>query len=240
MQALHEHIAQDGFRLRGLGMSRIDGFSDVVFGFALTLLVVSLEVPHTYAELHIVLLGFLPFALCFVFLMMVWWDHFCFFRRYGLHDIGTVVINAALLFTLLFYVYPLKFLSTLVTGHAAGPVFTSALQQRELMMVYAVGFAAIYFWLAALYWNALRQTALRLNPVERTLTKISLADNLGVCFIGLLCCLLARLLPPAHAGSAGFFFFTIGIWKTVLGFASHKFLDAARERTPPEDSLPLH
>ena len=40
-----EHVQKDGFRLRGLGMSRIDAFSDVVFGFALTLLVVSLDAP---------------------------------------------------------------------------------------------------------------------------------------------------------------------------------------------------
>ncbi len=47
-----QNIAKDGFRLRGTAMSRVDGFSDVVFGFAITLLVVSLEVPKTYAELH--------------------------------------------------------------------------------------------------------------------------------------------------------------------------------------------
>jgi uncharacterized membrane protein len=61
MPASHDQIASDGFRLRGTHMSRIDGFSDVVFGFALTLLVVSLEVPRTYAEFHAALLQFLPF-----------------------------------------------------------------------------------------------------------------------------------------------------------------------------------
>jgi uncharacterized membrane protein len=65
MHAFNEHIAKDGFRLRGTSMSRLDGFSDVVFGFALTLLVVSLEVPKTYIELRNVLLGFLPFSICF-------------------------------------------------------------------------------------------------------------------------------------------------------------------------------
>jgi uncharacterized membrane protein len=58
MQALNEHIGKDGFRLRGTSMSRIDAFSDVVFGFAITLLVVSLEIPHTFEELHRSLRGF--------------------------------------------------------------------------------------------------------------------------------------------------------------------------------------
>ena len=64
MPNLHDHIAKDGFRLRGTLMSRLDAFSDVVFGFALTLLVVSLEVPHTFPELYASLRSFIPFALC--------------------------------------------------------------------------------------------------------------------------------------------------------------------------------
>ena len=104
LHSLQEHLAKDGFRLRGTQLSRVDGFSDVVFGFALTLIVVSLEVPKTYDELHAVLLGFFPFGICFLFLMMVWHAHFGFFRRYGLHDMGTIVIKCFLLFTLLFYV----------------------------------------------------------------------------------------------------------------------------------------
>jgi len=244
MQALNDHIAKDGFRLRGTAMSRVDGFSDVVFGFALTLIVVSLEVPHTYDELHAVLLGFLPFFLCFAVLITVWWDHFCFFRRYGLHDAGTIFINCTLLFTLLFYVYPLKFLFTLVatqfSGHIGPHVFSNDLQNRELMILYGAGFAAIYFCLAALYWNAWRQRAeLDLSPFERTLTLIDLWDHFGFVVIGLLCCLVARLLPPAQAGNAGWTLFLIPVWKTLHGYISGRRVRAARTRMTSEDSSTL-
>ena len=46
----------------GREVSRIEGFSDAVFGFALTLLVVSLEVPDNFEALKEILRGFIPFA----------------------------------------------------------------------------------------------------------------------------------------------------------------------------------
>jgi hypothetical protein len=240
MQALHQFIAKDGFRLRGTEMSRVDGFSDVVFGFALTLIVVSLEVPKTYEELHKILLGFLPFFICFAFFIMVWWAHFRFFRRYGTHDIGTILINCALLFTVLFYVYPLKFLFTLIGNqitHAGDVhVFNDVYQIRELMMVYGAGFAAIYFCIAGLYWNAWRQRRhLRLSPLEETLTLTYIWDDFGVACVGLICVLVARLLPPSNAGNAGFCFFIIGIWKTIHGFVADKHIRNAHSRTSPEE-----
>jgi hypothetical protein len=75
-----------GFRWRGGEASRLEGLSDAVFAFAVTLLVVSLEVPKTFDELLVVLRGFFAFAVCFSILFWVWYDHYRFFRRYGLAD----------------------------------------------------------------------------------------------------------------------------------------------------------
>src|SRR6516225_8221470 len=108
------------FRKRGREISRIEAFSDVVFGFALTLLVVSLEVPRTFAGLIEDMRGFLPFAVCFAVLAYVWWAHHQFFRRYGLDDVVTAVLNFVLLFVVLFYVYPLKFMFTGIFNEWSG------------------------------------------------------------------------------------------------------------------------
>src|SRR6266436_400666 len=100
------------FRWRGHEISRIEGLSDAVFAFAVTLLVVSLEVPKTFDELMAVMRGFGAFAICFALLIVVWFNQYKFFRRYGLQDNLTIVLNTALLFVVLFYVYPLKFVFT--------------------------------------------------------------------------------------------------------------------------------
>jgi len=240
MQAFHEHIGKDGFRLRGTSMSRIEGFSDVVFGFALTLIVVSLEVPRTYAELHAVFANFLPFAICFVVFLTVWWVHYKFFRRFGLEDALTIVLNCALLFTVLFYVYPMKFIFTVIayelTGQSNSQAFSNAYQIRELMIVYAAGYAAIHLLMAALYANGWRQRVhLRLNDLERTLTLSYIAANVGVAVIGILCCIIAELLPVERSGESGFILFLIPVWMTVHGFIAGRKIRAARARMPPED-----
>ncbi len=102
-----ERTKETDFRLRGTEVTRVEAFSDVVFGFALTLLVVSLEVPHTFNQLLAAMSGFVPFAVSFTILAQVWWVHHNFFRRYGLQDGATILLNLILLFVILFYVYPL-------------------------------------------------------------------------------------------------------------------------------------
>jgi uncharacterized membrane protein len=101
------------FRLHGQQMNRIEAVSDVVFGFALTFLVVSLQAPRTYSDLVNTMRGFPAFALTFGLLMAVWVRHYYFFRYYGLDDPPTIVLNTLLLFVVLFYVYPLKFFITI-------------------------------------------------------------------------------------------------------------------------------
>src|SRR3979411_1875207 len=116
-------------------VSRIEGFSDAVFAFAVTLLVVSLEVPRTFNELWSAMRGFLAFAICFALLFQVWWRHHTYFRRYGLEDTVTKALTGVLLFVVLFYVYPLKFLWTLVVvGQIFGLTVTLADGRVEPMI----------------------------------------------------------------------------------------------------------
>ena len=67
----------------------------------MTLLVVSLEVPKTFPELLDAMHGFIVFGICFTLLAYVWFMHYRFFRRYGLENPWTVILNCALLFFVL-------------------------------------------------------------------------------------------------------------------------------------------
>src|SRR3954452_8465212 len=115
---LREHFKhrqhEAGFRWRGGEIARIEGLSDAVFAFAVTLLVVSLEVPKTFNELQALMRGVFPFAISFALLMQVWHEQYLYFRRYNLQDAISTWLNCVLLFVVLFYVYPLKFLWTLL------------------------------------------------------------------------------------------------------------------------------
>jgi len=191
------------FRWRGGEITRLEAFCDVVFGFALTLLVVSLEVPRNYAELMAAIRGFVPFAACFAQLILIWRAHYRFSRRYGLQDPYTVLLNVVLLFLVLFYVYPLKFVFTIlfdeVRGHATGGELGWH-EASVLMLIYAAGFVSVFLLFALMYAHAYQlRNELGLNQVEALETRLAIQENLIMASVGALSFVLA-LRNPAWAG----------------------------------------
>lgn len=208
---------------RHFEITRLEAFSDAVFAFALTLLVVSLEVPRSYRELMTLVRGFVPFAACFALLVWIWYEHSTFFTRYRLHDRTAVVLNAALLFVILFYVYPLKYVFTEMFAflgpdlHAGREALTPS-DLANIFVVYGAGFSAVFALFAALYGHAWRRRdALRLTPAEAFDTRLAAGGQLVSAGIGLAAAAWALMAPrsfgvvsisgymymlmgPAHAG----------------------------------------
>ena len=219
---VREKLAEQGFgargdfRWRGGEITRIEGFSDAVFAFAVTLLVVSLEVPKTFTELIDAMRGFFAFAICFWLLLTIWYNHYIFFRRYGLQDRPTVVLNSVLLFVVLFYVYPLKFLFTLFIGQLFSGDMSVMVDGRPermiepdqagaLFAIYGAGFMALALVSAALYFYAYRQRdALELNDLERFDTVASIQNALVRAGVALISVLIALLGGSSLAGWAYF------------------------------------
>src|SRR5579863_5320693 len=168
------------FRWRGGRITRLEAFTDAVFAFAVTLLVVSLEVPRTFSDLIMAMKGFVAFAICFAILVQVWYEHYVFSRRYGLQTFYTVILNSILIFVVLFFVYPLKFLFTLLVGVLSGGILAThpvdqsiqLAQVPALMLIYSLGFAAVsaVFTLLFRYAYGLRRE-LHLNEYESLRTR---------------------------------------------------------------------
>lgn len=205
------------FRWRAGEISRLEAFCDVIFGFAITLLVVSLEVPHTYAELMADMRGFLPFAVSFAQLAMIWRTHYRFSRRYGLEDPYTVFLNVVLLFLVLFYVYPLKFVFTLLFSEITGSDASANMGWHEasvLMRIYAIGFAAVFLLFVLMYAHAYKlRRELGLNAVEALETRFALQENGILALVGVTSFLVALKSP----GWAGWTYLAIGPLLAIHG-----------------------
>jgi uncharacterized membrane protein len=203
------------FRWRSGEITRLEAFCDVVFGFALTLLVVSLEVPRNYSELMAAMRGFVPFAACFAQLVMIWRAHYRFSRRYGLEDPYTVFLNIVLLFLVLFYVYPLKFVFTqLFQGLTGQQVVIGFHEGSVLMRIYAAGFTAVFALFALMYAHAYKlRRALALNPLEELQTRAAIQENVITAAIGAISFGLAFESP----GWAGWWFFALAPALTIHG-----------------------
>jgi uncharacterized membrane protein len=204
--------AEPGFHWRGAEVTRLEGFTDAVFAFAVTLLVVSLEVPKTFPELFAAMHGFLAFGVCFALLANLWYQHYRFFRRYALENPWVVFLNCALLFFVLFYVYPLKFLFTAVFDNSD----IAPSEVRALYTIWSLGYAAVFSVFTLLYLYAWRIRArLGLTSVEALRTRVSLSDQLCMVLIALLSTVLARTLSDRYLGIAGYVYALVPVYFTI-------------------------
>ena len=214
------------FRWRGGDVSRVESLSDGVFAFALALIVVSLTVPVRYSELWLTVKEFPVFAVCFAILMFVWYEHYLFFRRYGLEDGPTVALNTALLFLVLFYVVPLRFTFWWLIGGLLGLDVSSAFEglegaelreaRKTMMILFSAGWTAVYGLFLLLHLHARRVAdQLELDELERYLTTTSITGNLTMMGIGFASLALTIWVQP---GFGGVIFFLTGPLAAVHGW----------------------
>jgi uncharacterized membrane protein len=212
-------LKKNTIRWRSHEPTRLETFSDAVFAFAVTLIIVSLEVPKSFDELFETMKGFVAFGACFGILFLIWNSQNIFFRRYGLVDAYTTFLNGVLLFLVLTYTYPLKFLFTLLFSadntYLSNGVKLSMIKMEQvpiLMYVYDTGYMLIYLLFFLMYKHAKNNSAkLEFTPYELFETKNQMYLNLLNVFIGLLGILVTFILPPGSKGASGFIYFLIPV-----------------------------
>jgi hypothetical protein len=207
--------SSDGFRYRGLKSSRLETLTDTIFGFAITLLIISSEVPRTYVELQASMYGFLGFIFCTLLIISIWNSHKTYFIRYGLQDTKTYIINTILLFVLLFYIYPLKYLFSYI-GKAIYVKIKLAFgdtseglqlaiqrlkdsnlnveQWPDIMLRFSLALCIIYLLFVLLHLNAFsKKKELKLNQKETYIIKTSIQEYsifLGITIVSVIIVLI--------------------------------------------------
>ncbi len=203
---------------RGREISRIESFSDAIFGFSATLLVVSLEVPTRFDQLIAELKGFGAFGLSFLALVMIWLVHRAFFKRFPLDDKIIVLLNSILLFVVLFYVYPLKYVTISIAQMIFGTSGTSYVaiqgpaELGELFILYGLGFVAIFACISAMYGYAFaKRDVYEWDDKHASRARFWCRHYALFCVVGVISILLAWTQVGIYFGLPGFVYASIGL-----------------------------
>ncbi|WP_395377426.1 TMEM175 family protein [Marinicella sp. W31] len=225
------------FRWRGGEISRIEGISDGVFAITIALLIVSTASSNTFYDIWLTVRDLPAFMVSFAMIVYAWYMHYLFFRRYGLEDAWTVVLNAIFLFLIMILAFPLKFLSTflwyLIIGEdvpamfalpADAPAYLTGFVQRKYMMLfYGMAIIGVFGNMALLQWRAyLLRRQLELDSVEVTITRTALLHNLANVLIAALS--VGILLITNNPGISGVVYFLMPLVHFPLGYLSERLI----------------
>jgi hypothetical protein len=133
--------------------------------------------------LILIVKGALPFFATVALLFLLWYQQYLFFRCYGLNDFITILINLVYLALILFYVYPLKFLFSVLLSSWTGINLFPKAAERGLMIIsnhdfpslivlFGIGYFFIWLLIYFMYSRACFYTKkLQLNKYEQLYTK---------------------------------------------------------------------
>src|SRR5450432_719408 len=191
-------------RVRRHQPTRLEGFIDSAFAFAVTLVVISTgHAPTSVSEMLQSLRGLPTFGACFLLIARFWASHRDWSRHYDLEDTTGVALSLLLVFLVLIYVYPLHLLFAFLFAGLSNSWLMDqnidlydAWQLRAAYIVYGVGFVAIALVFARLFQHALKHAAeIGLDAAERVVTQMRAALWLCSAAVALFSVLLALLLP---------------------------------------------
>ncbi|MGD9386946.1 MAG: TMEM175 family protein [Gammaproteobacteria bacterium] len=226
------------FPRRGHEVTRLSTFTDAAFAFAAALLAISIDdIPSSYAELTLALKDGPAFVASLAILLLYWRAHQTWSTRFGLEDLGSVLLTFGLVTVVMIYVYPLKIMFGAAFHFMSGgwlPLgfsLNSAQEFRGLLTIYGVGFIALNSLVAGLYFRAWRQRdQLAMSAAEAFDCGAESVAWLIVGSFGLLSIVLAWTLPEHLLSIASWVYMLLIVAGPAIGIAQAKLADARRRR----------
>lgn len=223
---LDEMPVKDGFRLRGIEVTRTETFTDAAFAFAVTLLVVSIDsVPATYDELLLAVQGIPAFGLACALLFLFWYGHWSWSRRYGLEDFPSIVLSFVLVVVMLCYVFPMKYMTSIFVAWITdrrvdvGANINSIEELFSIFVIYSIGFVAMCVAVLLLNLRAWSLRAeLRLDGIEKYVTRTEIGTWLILSSVGVLAILMGLFAPRHPLTVPGWAYMLLGIVMPVWGY----------------------
>src|SRR4029077_11527024 len=197
---------------------RLETFIDAAFAFAISMLgIAAQQIP---ANTQALLAGFknLPTIVCSIAVLGIYWrGHWLWSRRYGLEDGVSILISWAMIVTILILIYPLKEIFGamwyLISSGQVGQPFslhTTESQARTIFVIYALGLVAISTEILLLNLRAWKlREPLRLNPLERLITRGEFTGWRLPVGVGMVSLVFALTLPAEQIQWSGWVYFSM-------------------------------
>lgn len=182
--------------------NRLESVSDAVFAFAATLMVVNIGTDVNFMSLSNELPNFLSFGVSFFVMMAIWKVHYNFFRRTDYIDNWIIALNMLLLFTVLFYIFPIK--SLLLSGFGSQKVTIDDF--ANIFQLYSLGFLIIFLSFSLLYLRAYKR-----ESIKNLKLLFYSRHFLIFVIVGFISFLLARFQVGLRYGLPGFVYTSLGV-----------------------------
>jgi uncharacterized membrane protein len=198
----------DLMRVRRHQPTRLEGFVDASFAFAVTLIVISIgHIPNSVADMLLALRGVPAFAACFLMLARIWLSHRDWSRHYDIEDRTGVLLSLALVFVVLIYVYPLRMLFAQMFAGLSGnllndgnlTLLNSTDDLSAAYIVFGLGLGLIALLFVLLFRHALRcGAAVGLSAQEVLVTRMKIARWQAQLFFAIASIALAQWLTMSR------------------------------------------
>src|SRR6266849_4085767 len=231
------------FRLRGLQMTRLETFIDAAFAFAISMVVIAAQQIPDNIEALLAAFKNVPTFVCSIAVLGIYWrGHWLWSRRYGLEDGVSILISWAMIVTILIFIYPLKAIFGamwyLISSGQVGQPFslhTTESEARTIFVIYALGLIAISAEILLLNLRAWQlREPLRLNPLERLITRGELSGWSIPVGVGIVSLIFALILPAEQIQWSGWVYFSMIVLVPLHDYLHKRGLRAALRRMRAE------